>query len=72
MTDAALTYCVADLARDEVVHLQCACRTRSFTRAELLALVGRDARLCGIGLRRELWCDECQEPCFDGRIVRGT
>jgi hypothetical protein len=45
----AFTYTVADLALDEALRLPCACRTRTFTRAELLALIGGDARLHLIG-----------------------
>jgi hypothetical protein len=67
--DAALTYRVADLALDQMVLLRCGCRSRSFTRTELARRVGLDARLSGIGLRRELWCAECDEPSFEGSVV---
>ncbi len=43
--DRALTYTVADLALDEGLALRCDCRVRILGRAELAALVGRDARL---------------------------
>ncbi|MBX6374525.1 MAG: hypothetical protein IRZ13_09860 [Acetobacteraceae bacterium] len=61
---------VADIALDEAVRLRCACRVRTFTRAELVARVGRDARLGMIGLRPELRCDDCGEPSFEGWTVR--
>lgn len=67
--DPAFTYTVADLAPDEALQLPCACRTRIFTRAELLALVGADARLHLIGLHREVWCRDCGEPPMAGRVV---
>jgi hypothetical protein len=70
--DAALTYRVADLALDQMVLLRCGCRSRRFTRTELTRRVGLDARLCGIGLRRELWCLECGEACFEGSVVIAT
>jgi hypothetical protein len=38
-------------------------------RAKLAALVGRDARLHLIGLRRELWCEHCGEPPFYGWVA---
>ena len=66
---AALSYTVGDLARDQAARLQCACRVRTYTRAELMALVGRGARLQGIGLRRELWCADCGEPAFEGWVT---
>jgi hypothetical protein len=53
--DPTMTFTVADLADDEVVLLPCACRVRAFAKRELAALIGRDARLHLIGLRRELW-----------------
>jgi hypothetical protein len=68
--DRAFTYTVADLAPDESLRLPCACRPRVFTRAELVALVGADARLHLIGLHREVWCRECGEPPLTGEIVR--
>jgi hypothetical protein len=43
--DPSFAYTVADLARDESVALRCDCRVRTYSRAELAALVGRDARL---------------------------
>jgi hypothetical protein len=67
--DRALTFTVADLALDEGLALRCDCRVRIFERAELAALVGRDARLHLIGLRRELWCEYCVEPTFYGWVV---
>jgi hypothetical protein len=70
MVDAALTYTVGDLAPDEALRLPCACRTRTLARAELVRLVGRDARLHLIGLRRELWCAECEEPPLQGWVIR--
>ena len=50
--DPSFTYTVADLARDESVMLKCDCRVRTYGRAELAALVGLDARLHFVGLRR--------------------
>ncbi len=67
--DPSFTYTVADLARDESVRLRCDCRVRTYTRAELAALVGRDARLHLVGLRRALWCNRCGEPPFTGWIA---
>ncbi len=67
--DASFTYTVADLASDEAVRLRCGCRTRTYTRAELAALVGPDTRLHLVGLHRELWCRECGEPPFTGWAV---
>jgi hypothetical protein len=67
--DRAFTYTVADLAPDEALRLPCACRARTFTRAELVALVGGDARLHLIGLHREVWCRECGEPPLTGQVV---
>ena len=67
--DPAFAYTVADLARDERVRLRCDCRVRTYSRAELAALVGRDARLHLIGLRRGLWCRDCGEPPFTGWVA---
>ncbi|WP_270933680.1 hypothetical protein [Falsiroseomonas oryzae] len=67
--DPALTFTVSDLADDDAVQLPCACRVRTFTRDHLAALVGRDARLHLLGLRRELWCRDCGEAPFVGRLV---
>jgi hypothetical protein len=67
--DPSFAYTVADLARDEGVRLRCDCRVRTYTRAELAALVGRDARLHLVGLDRALWCGECGEPPFTGWVV---
>jgi hypothetical protein len=67
--DRVLTFTVADLASDEGLALRCDCRVRILGRAELAALVGRDARLHLIGLRRELWCEHCVEPSFRGWVV---
>ena len=67
--DRALTFTVVDLALDEGLALRCDCRVRILGRAELAALVGRDARLHLIGLRRELWCQFCEEPPFLGWVV---
>jgi hypothetical protein len=69
MMDPAFALTVADLALDDTVRLRCDCRARTFSRAELGAMVGLDARLHLIGLHRELWCRECGEPPFTGRIV---
>jgi hypothetical protein len=43
--DPAFHFTVAGLAKDEAVRLPCACRVRTFGRQELMALIGRDARL---------------------------
>ncbi len=67
--DPAFTYAVGDLARAEIVKLRCDCRVRTYSRAELAALVGRDARLHLVGLHRALWCDDCGEPPFTGWVV---
>jgi hypothetical protein len=42
---------------------------RIYPRDALVALVGADARLHLIGLRRELWCGSCGEPPFQGQVV---
>jgi hypothetical protein len=68
--DAAFTYTVGDLAPDEALRLPCACRTRTVTKRQLVALVGRDARLHLLGLRRELWCHACGEPPLQGWVVQ--
>lgn len=70
--DRAFTFTVGDLAPDQAVQLPCACRVRTFGREELAALVGRDARLHLIGLRRELWCSDCGEAPFHGWLARGA
>lgn len=67
--DPAFTYTVADLDSDEAIRLRCDCRVRTFSRAELAALVGRDARLHLVGLHRPLWCRSCGEPPFHGWVV---
>ena len=67
--DRSFTYTVEDLALDEIVKLRCDCRVRTYSRAELAGLVGRDARLHLVGLRRALWCAECAEPPFTGWVV---
>ena len=67
--DPSFTYTVADLARDESVRLRCDCRVRTFSRTELAALVGLDARLHLVGLRRALWCNRCGELPFTGWIA---
>ena len=64
--DRSFRYTVADLARDEAVRLRCDCRVRTYTRDELAALVGLDARPHLVGLRRALWCADCGEPPFTG------
>ena len=69
MMDPSFTYTVADLAPDQALRLPCACRVRTFPRDRLVALVGRDARLHLIGLRRELWCTDCGEPPLQGWVV---
>jgi hypothetical protein len=70
--ERALTYTIADLASDEELALRCDCRVRTYHRAELAALVGHDARLHLVGLRRELWCRLCGEPPFTGWVVVKT
>ncbi len=67
--DRSFTYTVGDLARDESVALRCDCRVRTHSRAELAALVGRDARLHLVGLDRALWCGDCGEPPFTGSVT---
>jgi hypothetical protein len=68
--DPSFTFTVADLAADEALRLPCACRVRTFGRAELVGLVGRDVRLHLIGLRQELWCRDCGEPPLQGWVVQ--
>ena len=65
----SFTYTVAALAREESVALRCDCRVRTYSRAELAALVGLDARLHLVGLHRTLWCGDCGEPPFHGWVV---
>lgn len=67
--DPAFAFTVADLAPDEALQFSCGCQVRTFTRADLAALVGQDARLHLIGLRRELWCQACGEVPFQGWVV---
>ena len=67
--DRSFTYTVADLALDESVKLRCDCRVRTYSRAELAALVGLDARLHLVGLHRAPWCGDCGEPPFTSWIV---
>lgn len=67
--DPAFAYTVADLSQDESVRLRCGCRARTYSRAELAALVGCDARLHLVGLNRILWCAECGEPPFTGWVA---
>jgi len=62
------TFTVKYLAA-EAIALRCACRVRRFTRADLIARVGPDAPLHLIGLRRELWCEDCAEAPFSGWLV---
>jgi hypothetical protein len=70
--DPTFTYTVADLASDEAIQLRCDCRTRTFDRGELAALVGWDARLHLVGLNRALRCRHCGEPPFHGWVVSAT
>ncbi|WP_043362342.1 hypothetical protein [Belnapia sp. F-4-1] len=67
--DPAFALTVNDLARDEALCLRCGCRSHTYSRARLIALVGRDARLHLIGLNRELWCGDCGEPPFQGWVT---
>ena len=67
--DRAYTFTVGDLAEDEALRLPCFCGVRIYRRDELVALVGADARLHLIGLRRELWRSSCGEPPFEGQVV---
>ena len=67
--DRAYTFTVGDLAADEALRLPCLCGARIYRRDELVALVGADARLHLIGLRRDLWCSSCGEPPFEGQVV---
>jgi hypothetical protein len=66
--DPAFALTVNDLARDEALSLRCGCRSHTYSRARLISLVGRDARLHLIGLNRELWCHDCGEPPFHGWV----
>ena len=67
--DPSLAPTVGDLAADEAVRLRYECRVRTYTREQLAALVGRDARLHLVGLNREFWCGHCGEPPFTGWVV---
>jgi hypothetical protein len=67
--DPSFILTVNDLAHDDEVRLRCACRARTYKRAELAALVGRGARLHLIGLHRVLWCQDCGEPPFWGWVT---
>ena len=67
--DRSFTYTVSDLAHDESVTLRCDCRVRTYSRAELAALVGRDARLRLVGLHRTLRCHDRGEPPFTGWVA---
>jgi hypothetical protein len=62
-------FTVSDLASDEGLSLRCYCNERFFTRADLMRLVGPDARLHMIGLRSELRCRQCGDPPMTGRIA---
>jgi hypothetical protein len=44
-------------------------RLRTLSRRDLVALIGRDARLHLIGQRRELWCGDCGEPPLTGWVI---
>jgi hypothetical protein len=68
-TNPAFGFTVEDLAYDQALRLPCACRVRTFSRRDLVALVGRDVRLHLIGLRRELWCGDCHEAPFTGWVI---
>ena len=70
--DLSFTYTIGNLALDEAVRLRCDCRVRTFGRAELAALVGRDARLHLIGLRRALWRGACGEAPVTGWVVAAS
>ena len=67
--DQAFSYTVANLALDEGVALECSCRVRRYSRAELIALLGADARLHLIGLRPELRCAACGDAAFKGWLT---
>ncbi len=62
-------FTVSDLASDEGLTLRCACGGRTFRRADLIRLVGPDARLHLVGLRSELRCRECGDPPMTGYIT---
>jgi hypothetical protein len=70
MIDPALTWTVAHLATDEALRLPCSCRVRTLPRRQLVSLVALGERLHLIGLRRELWCEECGEPPMVGWLMR--
>jgi hypothetical protein len=67
--DRSSTHTVPDLARDERVRLHRDCLTRTYSRAELAALVGLDARLHLVSLNRTLWCARCGEAPFIGGLT---
>jgi hypothetical protein len=67
--DAAVTFTVGDLARNEGPRLRCRCRARTLRRREL---VGADARVHRIGLRQQLLCFACGEPPLEGQIARNN
>lgn len=58
---------VGDLGLDEGVCLACTCRERTFSRDELIRLVGEDAPLHMIGLRFR--CVRCGQKPSRGWIV---
>jgi hypothetical protein len=62
-------FTVADLASDEGLVLHCYCSARSLLRADVIRLVGSDARLHMLGLRPELKCGRCGDPPMIGRII---
>jgi hypothetical protein len=62
-------FTVADLASDEGLVLRCYCMERPLLRADLIRLVGSDARLHMLGLRPELRCGHCGDPPMTGRVM---
>jgi hypothetical protein len=65
-SDPAFGFTVEHLAQDQALRLPCACSVRTYSRRNLVALVGHDVRPHLIGLRRELRCRDCHEPPLTG------
>ncbi len=51
---------VADLRGDEGIAFRCPCRTRTFSRRELINAFGADTPFENIGLRYR--CGQCDQP----------
>jgi hypothetical protein len=71
MTDPALTWTVAHLAKDDAIRWRCACRVWTLPRRRLAQMVGPGERLHLIGLRPELWCEACGDVPMVGHWQPG-